>query len=371
MIGIGLIGTGAIGDWHVNGALESGVGEVRSVYSRDFERLSAFAKSRGIEHAARSVEEMLARPDIDAVIVSTPVDSHKDLVLAAIAAGKHVLCEKPLSLNAADALEMVEAAEEAGVFFACASARGRSEEQQKVAHQLIEDGELGEVYHVRHTDWRLLGRPGHHMYNGVQWWLDREQGGGGVLIDNGVYMIDSAMWMLGFPRVLSVSAQLRQAIEVPPPAGMTQDVEDHAVVFIQCEGGKSAIIEVAWVSNMYQQNGISMDVLGTVSGLKMGPEPLVKITGRAPSVEEYAAHVYAAARPIQENLLTREERDHTLDTQSHTRGVTTDFVRSLDAGTQPMTPGREAYEVMRIIDAAYESAARGRAIELVGDTALV
>jgi predicted dehydrogenase len=366
LIGIGLVGAGLIGDWHVRGVRESGVGEVRSVYSRNHERISRFAHDWDIENAARSYDEMLERADIDAVIVSTPTDTHKELTLRAIEAGKHVLCEKPFSLNAPDSLQMVQAAERAGVFLACASARGRSEEQQKVAHALIEAGELGDVYHVRSTDWRLRGRPGHHMYHGMQWWLDQSQGGGGVLIDNGVYMIDSALWMLGFPKVVSVTAQLRQAVEVPPPAGMFQNVEDHAVVFIQCENQKSAIIEVAWVSNMYQQNGISMDIHGTKAGLKSGLEPLVKITSRAATAEAIAeaGNEYAAAHPIQEVLVTREHREHTLDTQSHTRGVTTDFVLSLDAGKQPMTPGRQALEVMRVVDAAYESAARGGSVRL-------
>lgn len=365
MIGVGLIGAGKIGDWHVRGTRESGVGEVLSVCTRNVDNARAFAEQYGIKHAAMSVDELLAQPGIDAVIIATPTNTHKELALAAIKAGKHVLCEKPLAMNAADALVMVEAAEKAGVFFACASARGRSEQQQKSAHAMIDGGELGEVYHVRTTDWRLRGRPGHHMYNGVQWWLDGAEGGGGVLIDNGCYMIDSALWMLGYPKILSVNAQLRQAFEVPPPAGMTQNVEDFAVVFVQCEGGKSAIIEVAWVSNMYQANGISMDIHGTRAGLKLGVEPLVKITGRMPEAGEHGLGMeYSGARPVQEVILTREQREHTLDTQSHTRGVTTDFILSLNAGIQPMTAGREALEVMRVIDAGYASAASGAGVVL-------
>lgn len=184
-------------------------------------------------------------------------------------AGKHVLTEKPFALDPADADRMVRTAERVGKYLACCSGRGRFTPTQTQACAMWESGELGAVYHIRSTSLRFRGRPGHHILRQSAWFLDHRRAGGGVIMDGSVYTIDSVLWMMGNPRVLSVTAAMRQFTEEPPPSDAPQDVEDHAVIMLQCEGGRSAVIESAWVSNMDDADGVW--IFRTKAGLKLNP----------------------------------------------------------------------------------------------------
>ena len=199
------------------------------------------------------------------------------------------------------------------------------------------------MYHARSSSFRVRGRPGIDMFTDATWFIDRARAGGGALIDIGVYQIDLLLWMLGNPRVTSVLATTYQGIGDPAPAGVVQTVEDSAMVTFRCANGASAVLEIAWASNIAGANAFL--VLGTEAGLRLNP--LVKITAGPDR------------KPVEERLLGEEApegRSFNL--------VSTRFVDDVLAGRQPWTPGREALEVTRVIDAAYRSAAAGKAVEL-------
>jgi predicted dehydrogenase len=229
------------------------------------------------------------------------------------------------------------------------------------ARRMIDEGELGEVYHVRSTSFRFRGRPGHHIFPQSQWFLDKQRAGGGVMMDFAVYTIDLVLWLLGNPKVLSVTSSMRQITEEPPPAGVDQDVEDHVVVMMQCEGGKAGLVEASWIANMDDADGLF--VLGTKAGLKF--DPLRKVTPRRLEVpadqrmggvigdESYAATTekvlaFEFPRPV-----------------GFGADITKQFVEAVAEGKPPMTPGRDALEVTRVIEAAYRSARDQRAVALV------
>ena len=357
-IGIGLIGTGAVGHYHASGVGASDSGTIVSVFNRTRAKAVAFAADFGIDHVSDSLEELLARPDIDAVIIATPTGAHADAAIAAMDAGKHVLVEKPMALNSAEAARMVEASERNGVHLALASGRSRLGEVEEAAHAMIERGELGDVYHVLHTEWRLRGRPGHHMLQDCHWFLNHEIAGGGALIDIGVYAIDGALWWLGMPKVESVMAQIRQSTEEPSPEGVPQDVEDHAFVFIRCEGGKTAYIDIAWVSNMRNPDSI-VSIFGTKAGLRL--DPLTKISARPTGPDDFnPSQEWAPSTLVEERILPYGSSNF----QPGWGAVTTEFVNSLAAGTEPVTPARHALEVTRVMEAAYRSAAEGVSVAL-------
>jgi predicted dehydrogenase len=322
------------------------------------ERAETTARQFGIPVVASSLDDLLSQREVDAVIVCTPPFAHAEPTLAALAAGKHVLCEKPFTLDPTEAERMVQAAEQAGCFLACASARNRVNPGPLQARAMIDAGELGEVYHVRSTALRFRGRPGHHIFPQSAWFLDRQRAGGGAMMDIAVYMIDLVLWLLGNPRVLSVTGQVRQLDPEPLPPGVTQDVEDHVVVMIQAEGGKTGLVESAWVSNMDEAD--QLIVLGTRAGLKF--DPLRKITAQPvedsiPRLPHYGADIY---RPVTTKVLPFERPGQS----GMTGDVTSAFVQALADGRQPMTPGRDALEVTRVIDAAYRSSREQRAVAL-------
>ncbi len=358
-VGIGIIGTGTIAQAHLQSLQGFALARVVTLYDIVPERAQATAQRFGVPHVARTLEEVLEHPEVQAVIVCTPPAAHAAPTIAALEAGKHVLVEKPFALDTSEAERMVRTAERAGRFLACASARYRYTPAQQKARAMIDRGDLGEVYHVRWSQWRFRGRPGHHVFPQSRWFLAKAQAGGGVIMDFAVYMLDSVLWLLGNPKVLSVTAQIRQLTEVPPPPGVQQDVEDHAVLMLQCAGGRSAIVETAWVANMRLADGLY--VFGTRAGLRF--EPLTRITAQPvppedrPPLPFLGEEVY---RPVEEQVFPYA------DVGALGRGadVTRPFVEGIIAGREPYTPGRDALVVTQVIEAAYRSAQTQTAVSL-------
>lgn len=355
-IRIGVVGTGTIANAHATALKNYPGGEITAIFDVLGDRARAYAEKWDVPFVASSLEELLKRDDVDAVIVCTPPFAHADPTIKALEAGKHVLCEKPFALDPREAERMVQVAERSGRFLACASARNRVTAAQRRARAMMESGELGDVYHVRWSRWRFRGRPGHHIFPESKWFLDMGRAGGGAMMDIAVYQIDSVLWMLGNPRVTSVLASMRQISE-EPPIGTTQDVEDHVVLMVACEGGKSAIVETAWVANMTKADGLY--VFGTKAGLRF--DPLTKITAHKAGGEQRTHYMGEDTyRAIEEQVLL------TPDAYTDDFGnVTQQFVDALEAGRQPYTPARDALEVTRVIHAAYESAKSGRMVALV------
>lgn len=349
-VGIGIIGTGTIAQSHLRSLQGLETARVVGVYDVLPDRAEATAAQHSIPRVATSLEELLALPDLDGVIVCTPPFAHAQPAIAALESGKHVLCEKPFALDPAEAERMVITAERVGKYLACCSARNRYTVGQQKAHALVERGDLGDVYHVRYSEWRFRGRPGHHIFPQSAWFLDHSRAGGGAMMDIAVYMIDSVLWLLGNPKVLSVTAQMRQLTEEPTPEGVKQDVEDHVVVMMQCAGGKSGIVETAWVSNM--NNADSLCMFGTKAGLRFNP--LTKITAERvaeedlPSGSVYGKEVY---RPVEAQVFPAAGWER----RAPMGDVTRPFVEGILEGRQPMTPGRDALEVTKVIDATYRS----------------
>jgi predicted dehydrogenase len=243
----------------------------------------------------------------------------------------------------AEAEQMVATAAATQRFLAVCSARNRHVPSAVRAHEMATSGELGKVYHARASNFRVRGRPGIDMFTDVTWWIDKGLAGGGAIIDIGVYSLDMLLWMLGNPRVTTVLATTFQGIGTPAPAPLKQTVEDHAVVTFRCDNGASGILEVAWASNISQSD--TFIVLGTEAGLRLNP--LTKITAGPDR------------KAIEEVIMPEDARD-----PRNFGLVTTRFVEDVLAGTQPWTPGVDALEVTRVIDAAYRSAESGKAIDL-------
>jgi predicted dehydrogenase len=354
---LGIIGTGTIAQSHATALKDYPGGEIVAVFDVLGDRADAFAQKWSVPNVARSLDDLLARKDVDAVVVCTPPFAHAEPTIKALEAGKHVLCEKPFALDPKEAERMVQTAERVGRFLACASGRNRCNLAQRRAHEMMERGELGDVYHVRSSRWRFRGRPGHHIFPESHWFMDMQRAGGGAMMDTAVYQIDSVLWLLGSPKVTSVMAAMRQITEEPPPAGLKQDVEDHIVVMVSCEGGKSAIVEAAWVANMKGADGVF--VFGTKAGLRF--DPLTKITARRSSDELKMPW-------MGEETFTAVEEQVLLTPDNYTQdfgSITQQFVDGVAAGKQPHTPGRDALEVTRVIAAAYESVRSGKMVALV------
>ncbi|MGH2353463.1 MAG: Gfo/Idh/MocA family protein, partial [Chloroflexota bacterium] len=268
-LGVAIIGTGTIANSHLRSLSQHAPANVVAIFDVLGDRAREFADKWQIPNVMDSLDEVLARDDVDAVIVSTPPFAHMEPTIAALQAGKHVLCEKPFALDPNEAEQMTETAERTGRYLAVCSARQRCGAAMRRAHEMAASGQLGEVYHVRSSQFRVRGRPGIDILKDVHWFIDSKRAGGGALIDIGVYQIDILLWLLGNPKVKTVLCANKMGIGAPAPAPLTQDVEDHSVLMFTCDNGSSGILEITWSSNISGANALL--VFGTKAGLRFGP----------------------------------------------------------------------------------------------------
>ncbi|PWL19584.1 fructose reductase [Falsochrobactrum shanghaiense] len=186
----GLIGASTIAKEWVIGAIRAAGGEVVSLYSTNAERGEKYAQENGIARSVTSLDALLADPEIDAVYISTTNELHRDQLIAAAKAGKHILCEKPLALTLDDAKAMLEAVREAGVV-AATNHHLRNAASHRAMRDAIAKGRIGKVlgarvFHAVYLPPHLQG-----------WRLERVDAGGGVILDITVHDADTLRFVLG------------------------------------------------------------------------------------------------------------------------------------------------------------------------------
>lgn len=206
--------------------------EMAVLIGRDIDRTAAVARRQGWTESSTDWRAVVSRPDIDVVDICTPSDSHEEIAVAALTAGKHVLCEKPLANTVDEAERMASAARDArtrGILTMCGFSYRRTP-ALAFAREIIAEGRLGRIRHVRAQylqDWLSDPRAPH------TWRLDRERAGSGALGDIGAHIVDAAQWVSGSP-ISDVSAQTRTFVHSRPTASTAerrQVTVDDAVAF--------------------------------------------------------------------------------------------------------------------------------------------
>ncbi|GAB2544030.1 Gfo/Idh/MocA family protein [Spirosoma aerophilum] len=252
-IRIGLIGTGLMGRTHSNGYKR--IGDffpeleyrpvLKVVCSRNAENVQKFADQWGYESVETDWRAVIARDDVDAVDICTPNDSHAEIAIAAAAAGKMILCEKPLARTVAEAQQMVEAVEKAGVKNTVWY-NYRRVPAVTLAKQIVDSGKLGKIFHYRANflqDWTIsadLPQGGTAL-----WRLDSDAAGSGVTGDLLAHCIDTAMWING--AITDVSAVTETFIKerVHQLTGQVQKVgiDDACIFHCHFENGSLGLFE--------------------------------------------------------------------------------------------------------------------------------
>jgi len=207
----GLLGASSIAANHMIGAIRGAGGEIRSVLSSSADRAASYADEHGIARGSTDLDALLAEDDLDAVYISTTNEKHFAQAMAAIAAGKHVLCEKPLAMSVADAVTMVRAAEQAGVVFAT-NHHLRNAGSHIAIREAVQAGRIGEVLSVRvfHAVYLPPFLQG--------WRIDNPAAGGGVIPDIVVHDADTVRFHLGEDPV--------EVVAMAGASGMGKGVED-------------------------------------------------------------------------------------------------------------------------------------------------
>lgn len=338
---IGIIGLGMIGKHHIKAFQAVPGAEVVAICDLRPDRPKATGTEYGISRRFTDYREMLSEPDIDAVVIGTPNFTHCPFAIAAFKAGKHVLCEKPMALNAAEARRMVAAARKArralqiGMIW-------RYKAESRVARDTIEKGLLGRLYHMRLVLRRRRGIPG---LGG--WFTTKSMSGGGVLIDIGVHFLDLLMWLSDSWRPARVSASLyaefgpRMKDYVftsmwagPPNYKGVFDVDDYATGIVRFPKNLTLSFELSWAANCEPDNFV--EVLGNKGGLRLGEnKPLTIFTehnGRIADVQPKYAE--------SDGFLAQAES----------------FARAVRGRCKPPATGEQGLIVMELLDAIHSSA---------------
>ncbi|MGF6173415.1 Gfo/Idh/MocA family protein [Ensifer sp. 4252] len=250
MIGWGLIGASTIAREWVIGAIRAAGGEVVSVMSTSSERGALYATENGIGKSVTSVEELVGDPDVKAVYVSTTNELHREQTLAAIRAGKHVLCEKPLAMTLEDAREMVVAAREASVVLGT-NHHLRNAAAHRAMRDAIAEGRIGRpiaarVFHAVYLPPHLQG-----------WRLERPEAGGGVILDITVHDADTLRFVL--------NDDPAEAVAISHSAGMAKEgLEDGVMGVLRFQSGVIAQFHDAFTTK-FAETGF--EVHGTEGSL--------------------------------------------------------------------------------------------------------
>lgn len=354
----GVIGVG-VGASHIAGYQAHPAAEVVAIADLDPTRLAEVGAAYRIPDRYSDYHELLRRPDIDAVSIALPNALHAPAALAALEAGKHVLCEKPLALNATEAQRIVDTARAVGrQVMVCFNYRMRPDARWLKA--AVDAGQFGEIYFVKASWLRNSGIPGR-----TSWFTNHRLSGGGPLIDLGVHMLDLSLWLLGYPEVASVSGVTfarfgprgRKSWSDRTVTGATPifDVEDLAVAFIRFKDGRALTLETSWAS--HTKSGRD-DYAITLYGDEGGADLYVANYSDRETVTYYTETL---GQPV-------DVRPHiTGNANSHTLALA-HFVDSILAGRPVECTGEQGVTLMKIIDAIYESARLGREVTLVPAT---
>lgn len=321
-LGFAVIGCGRMGLRRINLIQNHTRTELRCIEDCNNEIARKVSEEIGCDYYS-GWESVVNRPDVDCVVVSVPNKFHRDIVIAALEAGKHVFCEKPLAVNPTEAQEMVEAAARARHFLKVGSNLRYFPSVLK-AKELLDSSEIGEVLFAR-------GWIGHSGWQIGMWYSDAEIIGGGTLLDNGCHLLDLYRWFLGEVQscVGFVSTSLWQ---VSP-------LEDNAMATFRFTNGKIAFLQSSWTEwagYMY------LEIYGTQGFLRIDNRGQSCITTLGNREGQNTVFDYSQEPP----------RAYVLEFN--------DYVDAIISNRQPLPSGFDGLRVVQMAYGVYQSALTGK-----------
>ncbi|WP_437180062.1 Gfo/Idh/MocA family protein [Paenibacillus andongensis] len=347
---IGVIGAGSISDMHFESYVKQADAELVAVCDLNRQRAEDKAAKYNVELIYTDYRELLANPEVDAVSICTWNNTHAEISIAALRAGKHVLVEKPLCKTVEEAERIQEAVRETGKILQVGFVR-RYDTNAQLVKRFIDNGDLGELYYAKASCLRRLGNPG-------GWFADTERSGGGPLIDIGVHVIDLCWYLMGRPKPVSVSghtynklgnrANVRN-LSFYKAADYNVDlntVEDMANALIRFENGASLMVDVSFTLHA-KKDEIAVKLYGDKGGVELEPE-LVLVTEMLDTILNVSPQTDSKSINITEAF--SQEISH--------------FLSCCRTGNSPISPVEDGLTMMKILCGIYESAAKGQEIRL-------
>ena len=351
MFVVGIIGAGSISDFHIEPYLNSGQCKIAAIADLNEKLAKEKAAKYGIEKVYTDYRDLLADKNIDAVSIVTPTFTHKNIVLEALQSGKHVLCEKPPAISAAETKECAEMAKKTGKLlmyaFVC-----RFRSQMKYMKAYVDAGKMGKIVSAEAIRTHLCDST-------AGWFLSKAKSGGGPLKDANIHEIDSILYLMGYPKpkavmgfTSNVNSDLPGKVQGRTSGWVSsdlnsyeRDVENVASGYITFENGAYLFVKTSTVLNVVKEETY-MDIAGEKAGVRMMPlDPGEELR----MVELTENNYLRETKPIiQDSDMYGDQVKHFLDCCIN--------------GTECICKPQEAVQLMEIIDAIYESAETGKAI---------
>jgi predicted dehydrogenase len=343
-INIGVIGCGSISELHLRSYQADPKANIYALCDLNETRAKEKAEKYGADITYTDYNELLADPNVDAVSICTWNNSHAPISIAALRAGKHVLVEKPLCMTMEEARAVEKAVQESGKLLQVGFVR-RYASNTHTLKQFIDNGDLGEIYYAKASCLRRLGNPG-------GWFSDSERSGGGPLIDLGVHVIDLCWYLMGKPKVSSISGNCYNKLgnrshvknlcfyKASDYDASHNTVEDLANALIRFENGASLLVDVSFTLHA-KQDEITVKLYGDKGGAEIEPE-LSIIT------EKYDTIVN----------LTPQVDNLSFDFVKGFQQEITHFVEACLGNRTTLSPVEDGVEIMKILTGIYESAAK-------------
>lgn len=352
MVNIAIIGVGNIAETHLLAYSKNKNVKVVAFCDINPDRLAYMGKKWGVEKCYTDLDTMFKEvPEIDAVSVCTWNAAHASCTVAALKAGKHVLCEKPMAMNATEASLMMQTAKEAGKLLMIGFVR-RHGNDAKIVREFVDSDYFGELYYAKATYLRRNGNPG-------GWFGDKSLSGGGPLIDLGVHVIDLVRFIFGNPKPVSVYGatftKLHDRKHIKADKGYRSsgagredvcNVEDLACAMIRFDNGAVLSIEAAFSLNLKKDEG-KIELFGTKGGAKLDPELELYGEMNGYMTDMKLANVKTA---LSFDGLFENEIDHYID--------------CIEGRADCIAPAEDGVMLMKILDGIYESARLGHEVVL-------
>ena len=343
---IGVIGSGGIAqNAHLPGyAAIPDMCEVVALADIDPVAGKTAAEKFNVKNVFEDYRTLLEMDEIDAVSVCTPNYVHMEPAVLALQAGKHVLCEKPIAMNAGEARKMVDAARSAGKKLQVGY-NTRFAPSSQILKSYIDAGELGDIYYARAQALRRRGIPGWGVF------IDKSKQGGGPLIDIGVHILDLTLWLMGHPKPVAASgvtyAKFGKRDDVVGFMGQWDyknfTVEDFASALIRFENGATIVLESSFVANIPEEI-FNTTLCGTDGGATTNPLQIVKEKHR--TLQTFKPEFPGGA-----------------NVNSHHAEIKS-FVEAIQNDTDVVVTGEHGLMVAQIMDAIYASSEAGREVEI-------
>lgn len=348
MLKIGIIGAGTISEFHIESYKKNPDVEIAVICDVNEAGAKKRAEQYQIPKYCSDYKEILADENIDAVSIVTPTFTHKNIVCEALRAGKHVLCEKPPAMNYEEACECEKTAKETGKILMYAFVV-RFSNEAIFLKKYIDSGRMGKIYYAEAS--RMM------RCNGIGgWFINKDKAGGGALIDGAIHEIDLALYLMGYPKAVSVKGFTSQINENLPDVmkgtgvawnssdinSYERSVESFASGYVHFENGACLYVKASWVLNCINE-GRNVELCGTKSGIKFDGKKIDMV-----SVDDTGYYLESSPVLKDETDIFNEEINH--------------FVNCCLGKEELICTPSNGTEIMKIISAIYESAKTGREV---------